>query len=41
MKIIKSIKQKIFSDKFFIEKYIKQKNKALSKNWKVNIINEV
>ena len=29
-----------FSDKFFIEKYIKQKNKALSKNWKVNIINE-
>ena len=32
--------KKFFSDKIFIEKYIEKKNKALSKNWKVNIIKE-
>ena len=29
-----------FSDKKIILKYIKKRNKYLSKNWKVNILNE-
>ena len=33
-------KRKIFSDKFFILKYLNQKNKNLSSDWKLNIINE-
>ena len=33
-------KRKTFSDKFFIFKYINQKNKNLSSDWKLNIINE-
>ena len=33
-------KEKLFSDKFFIFKYINQKNKNLSSDWKLNIINE-
>ena len=33
--------KKYFSDKNFIQKYIKEKNKTLNKNWKSNIISEV
>ena len=32
--------KKKFSDKYLIKKYIKQKNKSLSKYWKNNILNE-
>ena len=33
--------KKYFSDKNCIKKFIKEKNKLLSKNWKSNIISEV
>ena len=33
--------KKYFSDKNFIQKYIKERNKTLNKNWKSNIISEV
>ncbi len=33
--------KKLFSDKKCIEKFIYQKNKTLSKNWKCNIVSEV
>ena len=33
--------KKFFSDKSFIEKFIKIKNKSLSRNWKSNIVSEI
>ena len=33
--------KKYFSDKIFIKKFISEKNKLLSKNWKSNIVSEV
>ena len=42
MKLIKimDLTLKKFSDKKIIEKNIKNKNKSLSYNWKINILNE-
>jgi murE/murF fusion protein len=35
------VTKKFFSDKRYIEKYIKIKNKSLNRNWKSNIVSEI